>query len=287
MKPVTSRLRSALREPLVQFLLAGAALLAAQKLIAPATAQPVAADQIVVSSQAVESMKTAFAQENRRAPTAAEVRGMIDKHIDGEVLYREALRYGLDRTDVIVRREMQRKMRFLIEEVAVLPAPTPVELQAFLDAHAERYARPDRISFEQVFLSRGRRGERLQFDAGRALAQLRSGQTDFRGMGDPSPAGSTVADADRSQLEKDLGGAFTDAVMKLPSGQWSDPIRSSLGLHIVRVTGRKTSAPVSVGQAGQALVIDVQNAQRERANRQALDKLRARYRVEIETGAAS
>lgn len=278
----TKFLRRWLAEPLVQFLLAGAVLLTAQTLIAPAGAQAVSGEQIIVSAPAVEAMKAAFAQENGRAPDEAEIRDMITKHVDGEVLYREAIRYGLDRTDVIVRREMQRKMRFLIEDVTPLPEPGHEELRAWLDSHAADYARPQRISFQQVFLGRARHGQDIEYNAGRILAELRAEPESFRRLSDPFPAGQVVEAADQGWIEKHYGRELAQAVFQLEQGQWQQPIRSSLGLHIVRITGRIAPEAVTVEQAGKRLVADYQAAQREQANRRALEKLRARYEISIE-----
>ena len=274
-------LRRVAAEPMVQFLLVGAVLLTAQQLLAPAGAQAAAADEISISPQAVEAMKAAFAQENGRAPTGLETRELINRHADGEVLYREALRYGLDRSDVIVRREMQRKMRFLIEDITPLPDPSREALQAWLDSQPDRYARPERISFEQVFLSRAKRGENLEHDADRVLAGLRAAPDAYRGLSDPFPAGLAITRADAAQLEKHFGGHLAKAIFELRTGEWSSPLRSSLGVHIVRVTQREAARPATLAEAGPRLVVDYQLAQREQANRHALEKLRARYRIVV------
>jgi len=285
MKPV----QSALREPLLQFLVLGALLLGLQQALAPAAAGTAASERIEVPALAVEAMRSSFMQANARAPTSAELRALIDRRVDAEVLYREAVRLGLDREDPIVRREMERKMRFLIEDLEPLPEPTPEELQAWLDAHQEQYARPGRVSFEQVFIGRARHGTELPLVAGQRLLALRRQPDDFRALSDPFPAGLVVTDADRPRLEKDFGGEFAAAVMNLPEGSWSEPLRSGLGLHLVRITARHAARAVSVAEAGQALVVDLRAAQRTQANRRAVQKLRARYHVEVAdpAGAAS
>jgi hypothetical protein len=275
-------LRRLAAEPLLQFLCAGAALLAAQHLVAPAGAEASSPDQITVPQRVVASMQAAFVQEKKRTPTEAEIREMVNKHVEGEVLYREALRYGLDRSDVIVRREMQRKMRFLIEDTTPLPEPGHEELQAWLDEHADQYARPQRISFEQVFLSRAKHGKDLEYNAGRALAELRTDPNAFRRLSDPFPAGLVIRDADPAYIEKHFGYGMAPALLALAEGEWSQPLRSSLGVHVVRVTQRVAPAPVTVEQAGQRLITDYREAQRAAANRRALEKLRARYQIVIE-----
>src|SRR5207248_607365 len=78
-------------------------------------------------------------RRNGALPTGSEEAALIQRYIDNEVLYREALALGLDRGDIIVRRRLVQKMEFLTEGLDPLPEPTDAELQAYLDAHAERY----------------------------------------------------------------------------------------------------------------------------------------------------
>lgn len=275
------------REPLLQFLLIGALLLTAQRFMAPVHASDSPTDPIYITSSAIAVMRDAFQQEYGRSPSAAETQNMIQQQIDSEVLYREALRLGLDREDVIVRREMTRKMRFLIEDVERPNDPSRADLQAWLDAHPGRYGKPDTISFEQVFLSRSKHGERLQFDAGHDLALLRSKRAEIGTLGDPFPAGLVIRDANLQQIEKDFGGEFANAVMKQAVGEWSEPLRSSLGLHLVRVTARYAAHEVSIEDAGKSLVVDVHTARREEATRRALEQLRKRYVVNVASGPSS
>ncbi|WP_370305511.1 peptidyl-prolyl cis-trans isomerase [Sinimarinibacterium flocculans] len=287
MKP--SRLRTVAREPLMQFLLAGAVLLGANRLLSPAQAEDPGSDRITVSQPMLAAMRASFIQASGHEPDRAEMQALIDRRVDAEVLYREALRLGLHLEDVIVRREMERKMRFVIEDLDPLPEPTPDDLQRWLDTHAEQYAEPATVSFDHVFVSRARHGVQLPFVAAERLASLREQPDAFAGLGDPLPAGAQVVDADRQRLEKDFGRPFADAVLGLPQGPWSEPLQSSLGLHLVRITGRRAGRAVSVEQAGKRLVVDVRAAQREAANRRALERLRERYRVEVagEPGTAS
>src|SRR6185295_2323909 len=102
-----------------------------------------------------------FRAERGRDPDAAELQTRLDRWIDEQVLYREALALGLDRKDVIVRRQLTQKMRFLIEDATMPAEPSTAELQAWLEQHAERYGQPSTVSFQQVFLSRGRHGADL------------------------------------------------------------------------------------------------------------------------------
>src|SRR5688500_15398998 len=96
------------REPLVHFVLLGAALFALHGWLnargAPGT------DTIVIDRGQVEHLGAGFARLRHRAPTGPELQGLIDEAIREEVFYREAIAQGLDRDDEIVRRRMVQKV---------------------------------------------------------------------------------------------------------------------------------------------------------------------------------
>ncbi|MBI2383517.1 MAG: peptidyl-prolyl cis-trans isomerase [Gammaproteobacteria bacterium] len=278
------RLRTGLREPLARFLLLGLAIFAADRLLTGGDAAS-RGSRIVVTASQQDALRAAFLAEHGRAPDAAELRARLDRWLDEEVLYREALALGLDRRDAIVRRQLTQKMRFLIEDGGVPPEPAPAELQAWLDRYPERYGKPRTVSFDQVFLSRGRHGAGLAQAAAQAAVRLGQAPDDFVGLGDPFLVGQVVSQADAGQLRRDFGADFAAALEQAPDGRWSGPLASSFGLHLVRVTARGAFRPARLEEVLERVRQDYRLAQRERRNRAALDRLRARYRIEFGSGA--
>lgn len=279
-------LRQWMQEPLWRFLLIGLALLALDRSLAgDASNADGNGARIVVSASRQAALAEAFRAEHGRAPRPEELQDRLDRWIDEQVLYREALALGLDRRDVIVQRQLTQKMRFLIEDATLLPEPTQAELQAWLEQHAQRYGQGPVVSFEQVFLSRGRHGERLQDEAVRVAAQLLHAPQAFVGLGDPFLVGQVVTAADAARLRREFGPGFDEALAQLPQGQWSGPVASGFGLHLVRVTERAPFKPAPLAEVADRVRLDYQLAQREERNRAALAQLRARYRVEFEGSA--
>ncbi len=278
-KPVTKWVR----EPLVQFLVIGLLILGVDRFFGQRSQAAFGdASRIVVTASQQATLAEAFRVERGRAATPDELRAVLDRWIDEQVLYREALALGLDRRDPIVQRQLTQKMRFLIEDSSVLPEPTQAELQAWLDHHSEKYGRPPTLSFEQVFLSRGGRGDKLNEDATRVMQQLKAAPEQFAGMGDPFLLGQNLANADARHLRASFGEGFAEAVTKLPVGKWSGPVSSSLGLHIVRVTGRGAFQPARLEEVAERVRVDYRLARREELNREAMARIRARYHVEFQ-----
>ena len=144
------RVRRLLREPLVHFLAIGAVLLAVSTWVDgnPSSGK----DRIDIGPGEVESLALLFQRTWQRPPMRAELDGLIEARVREEVLYREALKLGLDRDDTVVRRRLQQKMEFVGDELAAVE-PTDAELQAFLAANAARFRQPERWSFRQVFVA--------------------------------------------------------------------------------------------------------------------------------------
>ena len=167
-------LRSLLREPLVHFLLLGAALFLLDAWLRPLSASS-QGSEIVVGEARIRSLAQNFRRTWQRPPTRPELDGLIQDFVREEVLYREALALGLDKDDTIVRRRLRQKMEFIADEAAALAKPTDQELAAYLAAHAEAFRVEPRATFTQVYLDPRRRAETLEADAKRLLDELNAG----------------------------------------------------------------------------------------------------------------
>jgi peptidyl-prolyl cis-trans isomerase C len=128
-------LRAALREPLLHFVLIGALLFA----FTAWRQQQQVRTEIRITSGEIAQLAAFWETQSQRQPTSEELRGLIEERIDEEVLAREAVRLGLDRDDVIVRRRLAQKMAFVSDDLAVLTEPAETDLRAYFDAHRQAY----------------------------------------------------------------------------------------------------------------------------------------------------
>ena len=146
-------MRRILREPLVHFLVLGAALFAAFQLAGDRG--EATQGKIVITSGKIEHMVTGFSRTWRRPPTAKELDGLVEDYLREEVFYREALALGLDKDDTIVRRRMRQKLEFLAGDATSIVAPTDLELQAWLERHGQVPRRADPRLFADLLRRRG------------------------------------------------------------------------------------------------------------------------------------
>jgi peptidyl-prolyl cis-trans isomerase C len=279
---VETQVRRILREPLTLFLVLGLMLFALDRYWNGAPTPIGASSRIVITASQQAVLRDAFRAEQGRNPTAAELTTRVDRWVEEEVLYREALALNLDRADLIVHRQLTQKMRFLLEDATPLPTPSDNDLQKYLDQHAERYGEPLKISFQQIFLSRGRRGNHLLTDAAQLGALLQANPEAFVGQGDPFTLGQVITAATPVQLRREFGLDFSPALQKLGLNQWSGPITSGLGLHLVRVTGTSAFQSANLADVKKQVLIDYQLAQHERVTQHAIETLKKKYQVDVE-----
>jgi hypothetical protein len=276
-----------LREPLIHFLLIGVGLFVLYNVLNRGESD--APRDIVVSEARVEALAENFARTWMRPPTAQEVKGLVDDYVAEEVYYREAVAMGLDRDDLVIRRRLRQKMEFISADVAAATPPTDAQLQAYLEQHAEKFLMPPRLTFRQVFFSTDRRGEGAARDAEKLLAELGAGRgpADPLEVGDPTLLPPTMEAAAPQDIANAFGDEFAAAIEDAPVGQWSGPLPSGFGVHLVKVDGREAGTAPTLAGIRPLVQREWEAEQRRSVENALLDKLRARYDVRVEGPAAA
>lgn len=224
----------------------------------------------------IEQIRQDWFAAHAAFPSAEQEAVLRKDWVDEEVLYRRALELGLDQSDAIVRRRLVQLMRFLIEDMDSIEPPTERELQAWLEEHPGEFAEPGVFSFTHRFFSRGERGAGLAADARSALGALKQ-DPEATVQADPFFRGGDFEDVTPAEIKRAFGTQFAQSIAELPLQQWAGPVKSSYGLHLVYVRGRRAAELPKLEELRDAVEADWLEAARERQNEEALAKLRARY----------
>jgi hypothetical protein len=277
-----------LREPLVHFLLLGAALFALDAWLRPAAA-PAASTEIVVSESRIASLAQNFRRTWQRPPTKEELDGLVESFVKEEVMVREALALGLDRDDAIIRRRLQQKMEFVSEEAAASVQPTDEDLARYLAANADAFRVEARVTFTQVYLDPRRRVATLAADAKRLLDALNGARSP-----DPTQLGDRLLllepgyeDAPQAEVARLFGTDFAEALVKQPVGQWVGPIASGYGDHLVRVDALVPGGTPKLDEVRPLVEREWANARRQELGKAFYDRLRAMYTIKVAMPAAA
>ena len=278
------RIRTLLGEPMLHFLLIGIALFGAYRWVSPGDS---GGRRIVITQGVVDDLVTQHVAARGREPSTTELNHLIESYVRDEILYREGVRLGLERDDIVVKRRVRQKIEMIAEEDASTRAPTDADLSAYLTANQARFVQPAIVTFEQVFHRA-------------ADVRLREWCTPWHSRVRPCGRAPTPATLGRPTLlprrmartpadlvAREFGAAFAAALEKVPVGEWAGPIDSSFGAHYVRVSDRTPAVAPQLAAVRDQVVREWENDRRQRARNDAYTKMRGEYQVSIETKLAT
>lgn len=277
-------MKAFVREPLVHFLLLGVVLFIAYGLVSkPGSGD--APGQITVTQGQIENLVSGFAKAWQRPPTSEELAGLVRDLVREEVYCREAMALGLDKDDTVIRRRLRQKMEFISDDIAAMPEPTDADLNAYLQAHSDRFRVDQTFTFSQVYLDPEKHGENLARDISTLLARLnRAGaQAEVSALGDSFLMERTFTAAPASEVAKQFGEKFAAKLGELSPGQWEGPVESGYGAHLVFVSERTEGRVPELAEVRDDVRREWANAQRLELNEKFYHELFKRYSVTIES----
>lgn len=260
-------------EPLVHFLIAGAVIFAffawRGEEVDPASRT------ISVDREQQAQIALGFERMMQRPPTDAELDGQIERYVRDEVLYREALRLGLDRDDAVVRRRLAQKMDMLASARAETEQPSAKVLRAWYDAHPERFADETRYTFDQLWFD-------SEISARSAMGKVHSAK-DWRRLGQAISLPPSLTGEARDEVLARFGEQFLTAIDLLePGEQWQGPVRSGFGWHLVHLRARQPGKPRPFAELANTVENDWRTATIAARREEGYRLLRDAYKVEID-----
>lgn len=267
-----------LKEPFVHFLLLGVLLFAVAEHFEARSKFAL----IKITPAQVQGIADNYRLQYGAAPTASELRALVDDFIKEEVFYHEALRLNLDKDDEIIRRRLVQKYEFLQQDLGIAKEPGEADLQAFFQAHAQRYRTPEKVSFSQVFFSADKGGEAAA--KARALRTLQNlsvaNVTRAPERGDRFPGLSDYASVSYTQVARVFGdNELANEAFKVAPGRWAGPFRSGYGWHVLYVSAHEAASNASYEEVKDTVRRDYLDEQRGRRNAEALERLKQHFTI--------
>jgi hypothetical protein len=275
-------LRRVLGEPLLHFFVLGAGLFVLFAWLNRDAME--APGEIVVDDARIAILVAQFERVWQRSPGPEEVRALVDGWVREEILYREGVALGLDVNDSVVRRLVAQKMAFIADGV-VPTAPTDAELEAWLQANAEKYRIEPVYSLRQVYFDPAKHDDNL----GDRLHELVSTLDEAATMpaGDVTLLPERLQSARASEVARTFGTAFADALGELKVGEWQGPVTSAYGLHVVKVEQMTPGRHPELAEVRESVERDWSAAQSEQLNEAFYQTVRERYTVRMEAPGAA
>lgn len=223
---ISNTLKRAAREPLVHFVILGLLLFGVDHVLNARREDP---QTITVGADVQQEVREIFVAGMKREPTPGDMKKLIDRWVDNEVLYREGLSLGLDRGDSTIRERVIFKAMSIARSGLSLPPIDEPQLRTWFEARHDRYDTPTRYDFMEAVVIGDSTPETLETFASALNGVAQSDtQSDLR----------VFKDRPRTNLVESYGSDFADTLTQLKVGEWQ-AVPSSAGLRVVRVEAVK------------------------------------------------
>src|SRR3954467_12610319 len=277
------RIRTLLGEPMLHFLVIGMALFGVYRWVSAGDSGGL---RIVITQGVVDDLVAQHVAARGREPSTTELNHLVESYVRDEILYREGVRLGLERDDIVVKRRVRQKIEMIAEEDASTRAPTDADLSAYLTANQARFVQPAILTFDQIFIGESTSGPGVVNVVAVTREALRKGGAPEK-FGKPTLLPHRMTRTPADLVARDFGASFAAALEKAPLGEWVGPIVSSFGAHYVRVSDRPPSAVPPLAAVRDHVVREWENERRQRARNDAYTKMRGEYQASIETTPAT
>ncbi len=221
------------REPLVHFVLAGAVLFGLDHVISAGRDNP---KIIVLGAEVEKEAHDIFLGALGREPSEKEMTILRERWIDNEVLYREGLALRVDQGDPTIRERVIFKALEIMQANLALPKVDDQQLHAWFEKNREKYDEPARFDFLEAVTV----GTLTPDAVNKFVAALNTGAKEENS----TQSGLRVFKArPRNTLVTSYGEPFTQALEKMPIGQWQ-ALESREGLRVIRLEAKKAGEAV-------------------------------------------
>lgn len=271
--------------------------------------------RIRLEAAAIDRLVEQFEQRHREAATPSVRRALIRSWVEQELLFREALRLGLDRGDSSVSRRLLEKYRplatdpakpdadlidearalgwvendvvirrILVERMSRLLRHDPdgvvsqEEIDAAIATRGRAPADPPTLDFEHLYLGSERPEAPSDSESPAAARPIQAIESQSQAF----PLGLAFQAQSQLRVASRFGAEFAAHLFAAPIGAWRGPVASTYGWHFVRVTRVREAAPHPEQETRTWAIRTVSRKHAEERLRRHLDQLSRNYAIEVE-----
>jgi peptidyl-prolyl cis-trans isomerase SurA len=222
----------------------------------------------------------------------------VDRYIDGikernkindEQLKQALAQQGLSMESYRAQiREDVQKQQLIAHEIRGKVNVTPEEVERYYEAHLSEYSTASKVQVAHIVF-------RLEANASpdrvaAAMAKAEAAQARLKKGEDFTAVAKEVSEDASAQNGGDLGSfkqgellePLEKAAAPLKVGQVSDPVRTNVGVHLIKVTGREGESHQNLDELAEQIKQKLYNAAlEERFQKWLTEELRKRHHVEI------
>ncbi|HIP51559.1 MAG TPA: hypothetical protein EYG94_05650 [Campylobacterales bacterium] len=242
-------LKRLLHEPLLHFLALGALLFLFYFVSTPSSESE---NSIVISKERIEQLISDSEKKLLTILTEEEKQKLIEQEIYETVLYKEALKTGLDISDVDLKRHLVDKMAFVLYDTYELPNPSDEVLKKFMLENADDYREEATISFTQSMMG----GEVGTFEKEYTLSEF--------------------------EVANVFGRSFSEVIFKLEADKKDHELESDYGVHEIHIKSKPIPKLKAFEMVKEKLKDDYLAVEREEKNKVIYEALKSQYSIKLE-----
>ena len=284
-------LKTLLRDPLSHFLIIGLAIYSLVNALNP-TSGSSQNDVVRVSNEKLITLMqqrdqvfdNALYNEKFKSISVKRKDTLVKQYVEQEVLYREAIKFGLNQNDVVQQRRLVQKMKYFLQDLSSSgEALREHQIRQYFDTNKDRYLVPEQISFTHLFFKTEPNKPAAAFArAERSLKELSGSQTSA--SGDHFPYHKNYIVKTQAQISRHFGSDFSASVFKLGQDQlgWQGPFESAYGWHLVEIKSHSQAFIPDLTQVFKQVSDDAQREALALSQQQQIEQLVAQYKIVIE-----
>ena len=206
--------------------------------------------------------------------------------------YQAALAMKLDETDIVVRRQMITLYKTALKNSGIIEPPSEQAIQHYYQTHSRQFIQPARYAFHHIYLQKsGTKGLeeaqalRLSIVAAADTMAEKTAEQQRRwqvAQGDVFYGGHHFGLQNKKQVAKNFGAHFAEQLAAQTAQQWSQPISSVFGWHLVWIDQYSPEQPQPMDSVRKSIVRSLSSQAEKQRYRERLSALKSRYAVVVE-----
>lgn len=230
--------------------------------------------QIYITIEEQKNIEAVLTKTKQRPPSEQELQSAIEELIDETIFYKEAIALGLDGDDIVVRRRLAQKLKFIIGDLGI-NEPSEEELSQFYEENKDKYKQDQSYIFNQIYF------ESLPKNPQAILQEIQTTEN-LATIGDTIDIPYGFKNAPSERVQQVFGSQFELALKEAPLNQWVGPVESAYGYHYIRLLERKEAIYPSMNDIRVKLTDDWRWEQQNKATANFLTEMRKKYNIVIE-----
>jgi hypothetical protein len=254
------------QEPLLIFMVIAAVIFAGDYLMSLTKEDP---NAIVITPEIRQEARQIYTNSFKQEPSEKDMKILMDRWVDNEVLYREGVALGLDKGDSSIRERVIFKALSVTQAAISLPKLDEDSLQKWFKEHADKYDAPNLVHFQEAVPS-GKPSE----DELKIFVNALNG----KGKSDVDSSLEIFKDRPRFTIVDGYGEEFAAALEKLPTSGWH-LLDSKAGTRIVSLISVKQGEKADFEQVKAKVYTDWKNQTGAELSTKAIRDMGKKYTI--------